>query len=151
MLQLQSELSEPVPPENLTVSNSTPSNSKADNVAFIAKEFNITEFHDDAIEILLRKAKGRQRRKRETYMLDILVQNAIYRVAQRNTDNSEVKYHMGGQYCSYMNYITTFIFFGEFCKAKSSQSKVLKSSTQFHARGRPFLNYLDWFSSKNET
>ena len=90
MLQLQSELSEPVPPENLTVSNSTLSNSKADNVAFIAKEFNITEFHDDAIEILLRKAKGRQRRKRETYMLDILVQNAIYRVAQRNTDNSEV-------------------------------------------------------------
>ena len=71
MLKLQSQLSEPVPPENLTVSNSTPSNSKADSVAFIAKEFNITEFHADTIEILLRKVKGRQRRKRETYVLDI--------------------------------------------------------------------------------
>ena len=90
MLQLQSQLSEPVPPENLTVSNSTPSNSKADSVAFIAKEFNITEFHADTIEILLRKVKARQRRKKETYVLDILDQNAIYRVAQRNTDYLEV-------------------------------------------------------------
>ena len=90
MLQLQSQLREPFPPEDLTVSNSTPSNSKADSVAFIAKEFNITEFYADTIEILLRKAKGRQRRKKETYMLDILVQNATYRVAQRNTDNSKV-------------------------------------------------------------
>ena len=134
MLQLQSELSEPVPPENLTVSNSTPSNSKADNVAFIAKEFNITEFHDDAMEILLRKAKGRQRRKRETYMLDILVQNAIYSVAQRNTDNSEV--NKTWWKVLYMNYITTFIFFGKLRKVKPSQSKVLKSSTPFHARGK---------------
>ena len=108
MLKLQSQLSVRVPPENLTVSNSPPSNSKADSVAFIAKEFNITEFHVDAIEILLRKAKGRQRRKRETYVLDILEQDAIYRVAQRNTDNSEVNNTWAD--CSCMNYITTLIF-----------------------------------------
>ena len=92
MLQLQSKLSEPFSPENITVSNSTPSDSKENNVAFIAKEFNITEFQDDTIEIILRDTKSIQRRKRESNdnAVDILVQNTTYRVAQRNTDGSDV-------------------------------------------------------------
>ena len=91
VLQLQSKLSEPFSPENLTVLNSTPSDSKENNVAFIAKELNTTEFEGDTIEIILREAKSRKRRKRETNnAVDILVQNVTYRVAQRNTDGSKV-------------------------------------------------------------
>lgn len=90
MLQLQSESSVPFAPEILTVSNTTPSNNKANNVAFIAKEFGITDFKGDTIKILLRKPKIRQRRKRENNVVDTLAEYATYRVAQRNTDGSKV-------------------------------------------------------------
>ena len=91
MLQLQSESSVPFAPENLTVSNSTPSDSKANNVAFIAKEFDINDFQGDTIEIILLKPKVRQRRKRESNVVDTLAENATYRVAQRNTNTSKVR------------------------------------------------------------
>lgn len=90
MLQLQSKSSVPFAPENLTVSNSTPQDSNENNVAFIAKEFDITDFQGDRMEIILRKPKVRQRRKRESNMVDTLAENATYRVAQKNTDCSKV-------------------------------------------------------------
>lgn len=96
MLQLQSESSVPFAPENLTVSNSTPSDNKANNIAFIAKEFNITDFQSDKMEIILRKPKVRQRRKRESNVVNTLAENATYRVAQRNTDGSKVSKTLAG-------------------------------------------------------
>ena len=90
MLQLQSKSSKSFAPENLTILNYFPSQSKAVNVAFIAKEFDITEFQDDKIKILLREEKRGYRRKRETNVVNILAQNMTFRVAQRNTDGSKV-------------------------------------------------------------
>ena len=90
MLQLQSKSSKSFPPENLTILNSFPSQSKAINVAFIAIEFDITEFKDDKIEIILREEKRGYWRKRETNVVNIFAQNMTFRVAQRNTDGSKV-------------------------------------------------------------
>ena len=90
MLQLQSKSSKSFPPENLTILNYFPSQSKAINVAFIAIEFDITEFQDDKIEIILREEKRAYRRKRETNVVNILAQDMTFRVAQRNTDGSKV-------------------------------------------------------------
>ena len=90
MLQLQSKSSKSFAPETLTILNNFPSESKAINVAFIAIEFDITEFQDDKIEIILREEKRAYRRKRETNVVNILTQNMTFRVAQRNTDGSKV-------------------------------------------------------------
>lgn len=90
MLQLQSESSVLIAPENLTVSNSTPSDSESNNVVFILKEFDITEFQGDTMEILLLELKNRHRTTKKSNVIYILVENATYRVAQRNTDASRV-------------------------------------------------------------
>ena len=90
ILQLQKKSSKSFAPENLAILNSFPSQSKAVNVAFIAIEFDITEFQDDKIEIILREEKRGYRRKRETNVVNILAQNMTFRVAQRNTDGSKV-------------------------------------------------------------
>ena len=90
MLQLQSKSSKSFPSENLKILNYFSSQSKAINVAFIAIEFDITEFQDDKIEIILRAEKRGYRRKRETNVVNILAQNMTFRVAQRNTDGSKV-------------------------------------------------------------
>ena len=90
MIQLQSKSSKYFALENLTILNYFPSKSKAINVAFIAIEFDITEFQDDKIEIILREEKRGYRRKREANVVNILAQNMTFRVAQRNTDGSKV-------------------------------------------------------------
>ena len=92
ILQLQSNLSKPAAPEDLIVQNSRPSGPKVDNVAFIAKTFNISEFQDDEVVILLREFKEKRRRKREALAIevDVLASGATYRVAQVNNDSSGV-------------------------------------------------------------
>ena len=90
MLQLQSKSSKYFAPENLTILNYFPSQSKAINVAFIAIEFDISEFQHNKIEIILREEKRGYPRKRETNVVNILAQNMTFRVAQRNTDGSKV-------------------------------------------------------------
>ena len=90
MLQLQSKSSKSFAPENLTILNCFSSQSKSINVAYIAIEFDITEFLDDKIEILLREEKRGYWRKRENNVINILPQNMTLRVAQRNTDGSKV-------------------------------------------------------------
>ena len=90
MLQLQSKSSKSFAPENLTILNCFSSQSKSINVAYIAIEFDITEFLDDKIEILLREEKRGYWRKRENNVINILAQNMTLRVAQRNTDGLKV-------------------------------------------------------------
>jgi hypothetical protein len=86
ILQLQSETDKPPAPENLNVENSPPSDTKADNVVFIAKQFNITEFQNDTVEIFLRESKGNRRRKRDAVDVYTLIPDTTYRIAQMNTD-----------------------------------------------------------------
>ncbi|CAB4001321.1 receptor-type tyrosine- phosphatase S-like isoform X11 [Paramuricea clavata] len=88
IFQLQSESSKPPAPENLNVENSPPSDTKANNVVFIAKQFDITEFQNDTVEIFLRESKGNRRRKREAVDVYILIPNTMYRIAQMNTDGA---------------------------------------------------------------
>ena len=92
MLQLQSKSSEPARLENLQqpLPNSPTSDTKADNVAFIAIEFAINVFQSDKIEISLREFKEDRRIKRETFKVNKLTPNATYRMAQRNTDGANV-------------------------------------------------------------
>jgi myo-inositol-hexaphosphate 3-phosphohydrolase len=84
------ESNKPPAPENLNVANSPPSDTKADNVAFIAKQFNITEFQNETVEIFLRESKGNRRRKRNAVDVYTLIPNTTYRIAQMNTDGFEV-------------------------------------------------------------
>ena len=91
ILQLQStESNKPPAPENLTVENSPPSDTKADNVVFIAKQFDITEFQNETVEIFLRESKGNRRRKRNAVDVYTLIPDTTYRIAQMNTDGSGV-------------------------------------------------------------
>ena len=108
ILQLQSNLSKPAAPEDLIVQNSRPSDPKVDNVAFIAKTFNISEFQDDEVVILLREFKEKRRRKREALAIDVdvLTSGATYRVAQVNNDGSGVGSTLT---ISYLVYSMSFI------------------------------------------
>ena len=90
MLQLQSKSSKSFAPENLTILNYFSSENKAINVAFIAIEFDITDFQHHKIEIILLEEERGYRRKRETNVVNILAHNMTFRVAQRNTDGSKV-------------------------------------------------------------
>ena len=87
---LKSESDKPPAPEVVQLKMSVPSKEE-DNVAFRVKEFNITEFKNDTIEISLRESKDNRRRKRaiEVYAL---ASGTTYRTAQLNTDESGVSY-----------------------------------------------------------
>jgi hypothetical protein len=86
ILQLQSETDKPPAPENLNVENSPPSDTKADNVVFIAKQFEITEFQNETVEIFLRESNGNRRRKIDAVDVYTLIPDTMYRIAQMNTD-----------------------------------------------------------------
>jgi hypothetical protein len=87
---LQSKSNKLPAPENLEIENSPPSDTKADNVVFIAKQFNITEFQNETVEIFLRESKGNRRGKRDAVDVYTLIPNTMYRIAQMNTDGSGV-------------------------------------------------------------
>ena len=90
MLQLRSKLSKPVVLENLQIQKSRPSDTIRDNVAFIAKMFDISEFQNDTMEVLLREFKENGRRKREAIETFSLISGATYRFTQINRDSSGV-------------------------------------------------------------
>ena len=81
---LKSKGSNPVAPEVMTLKKSLPSPAEED-VAFIAKEFHVTELQSDSIKITLREHKKNRRRKREVDVY-ALTPKATYRFAQLNTD-----------------------------------------------------------------
>jgi hypothetical protein len=64
--------------------------TKADNVAFIAKKFNITEFQNDTVEISLLEFKGNRRKKRDAIDVYTLIPDTTYRITQMNTNGSGV-------------------------------------------------------------
>ena len=91
LILLQSESTDPPPPENLEIQDSPPLQSAEENtdVAFIAKTFEMDNFKNDELEILLRESKSR-RKKRATDVDVPLRNNATYRFTQRNEDKTGV-------------------------------------------------------------
>ncbi|XP_028402587.1 phosphatidylinositol phosphatase PTPRQ-like [Dendronephthya gigantea] len=87
LVLLLSDSSEPPAPESIKIKSSIPSEMKTGD-AFIAKEFNISDFKGDEIDILLRKFKENRRRKREAVQVDALKPDKKYRTTQMNTDES---------------------------------------------------------------
>ncbi|XP_028402428.1 receptor-type tyrosine-protein phosphatase S-like [Dendronephthya gigantea] len=87
LVLLLSDSSEPPAPESIKIKSSIPSETKTGD-AFIAKQFNISDFKGDKIEILLRKFKENRRRKREAVQVDALKPDEKYRTTQMNTDES---------------------------------------------------------------
>ena len=77
-------------PETVNLTKSIPS-SLEDGVAFIAKEFPVTEFQGDSIEVSLRVYKENRRRKREAVEVPVLILGATYSVSQLNTNESGVR------------------------------------------------------------
>ena len=77
-------------PETVNLTKSIPS-ALEDDVAFIAKEFPVTEFQGDSIEVSLRTYKENRRRKREDVEVPVLIPGATYRVSQLNTNESGVR------------------------------------------------------------
>ena len=90
LVLLLSKSSNPPAPEELNVQKSPPADNKADNVAFIASQFNITEFQSDTVEISLRESRSSGRRKKRAVEVYTLAPNATYRTAQLDTDESGV-------------------------------------------------------------
>lgn len=88
LLQLKSNIGKLFAQEEIYEPEKFPSADKQeDNVVFIAKQFNATDFQRDTIEVLLRGSKYSQRRKRKAIEADVkLTVNANYRTAQMNTD-----------------------------------------------------------------
>ncbi len=93
MLQLRSKSSKPEALENLNVLNSSSPDTKADNIAFVAKIFQISEFQNDTKVVSLREIKENRRRKREATESFILAPGVTYRVTQINRDGSGVGKH----------------------------------------------------------
>jgi hypothetical protein len=90
MLQ-QSNSSNPPSPEDLVVHESPPTNKEANNLAFVAKEFQIDAFKDGDIEVSLRGTTNNKRRERRAIVVDVaLIANAKYRIIQRNEAKSKV-------------------------------------------------------------
>ncbi|XP_028402427.1 uncharacterized protein LOC114525363 [Dendronephthya gigantea] len=85
LVLLLSDSSEPPAPESIKIKGSIPLETKTGD-AFIAKEFNISDFKGDEIEILLRKFKENRRKKREAVQVDALKPKVKYRATQMNTD-----------------------------------------------------------------
>ncbi|CAB4021699.1 receptor-type tyrosine- phosphatase S [Paramuricea clavata] len=94
-------------PEELNVQKSPPADDKTDNVAFIASEFNITEFQSDTVEISLRESRSSGRRKKRAVEVYTLAPNATYRTAQLDTDES------GNRIWSYWSESFTFLKAGD--------------------------------------
>ena len=90
LVLLKSTSSNPVAPESVKLMESIPSPEK-DNVAFIAKDFHVTEFQGDSIEVSLRVYKENERRKREAVEVPALTPGATYRFSQLNRDESKVR------------------------------------------------------------
>ena len=90
LVLLLSTSSSPPAPGELNVQKSPPADNKADNVAFIASQFNITEFQSDTVEISLRESRSSGRRKKRAVEVYTLAPNATYRTAQLDTDESGV-------------------------------------------------------------
>ena len=59
--------------------------------AFIVKEFDMTDFQENVIEISLRESNNNRRRRRNAIEAFALLKlNTTYRTAQVNRDSSEV-------------------------------------------------------------
>ncbi|XP_028402571.1 receptor-type tyrosine-protein phosphatase F-like isoform X3 [Dendronephthya gigantea] len=88
LVLLLSESSVPPAPGDIKIESSFPPKNRTD-VAFIAKEFNISDFQSDTIEISLQESRNNRRRKREAVKIkNALRPNETYRTAQMNTDES---------------------------------------------------------------
>ena len=61
-----------------------------ENVAFIVRQFDVSKFEGNSIEIELQEYKGNRRRKREAIEVAALTPKATYRSTQMNTDESGV-------------------------------------------------------------
>ena len=80
-----SKSSEPPALEDIKIENALPSEGMT-NVAFIAKEFNISEFQNDTKEITLQVSRNNRQKKREPVEIHTLRPSATYRTTQMNTD-----------------------------------------------------------------
>jgi hypothetical protein len=90
LVLLKSKKSENLPaPEDIKVQKSPPSEEE-DDIAFVAKVFDITEFQEDTIEISLQQSKDKRRKKRNAVVVPALAPMSTYRTAQLNTDESGV-------------------------------------------------------------
>lgn len=90
LVLLKSKSSNPVAPEDIKLTSSIPSPAE-DDVAFIAKKFNVSEFQGDSIEVTLGEYKENGRKKREAIEVPALTPDATYRFSQLNTDESGVR------------------------------------------------------------
>ena len=89
LVLLKSKSSNPISPEVVNLKSTIPSSAE-DDVAFIAKEFNVSELKGDSIEITLGEFKENRRRKRAAIEVPALTPGAKYRFAQLDTDGSGV-------------------------------------------------------------
>ena len=89
LVLLKSKSSNPVAPEDANLTNFIPSPTE-DDVAFVAKEFNVIEFQGDSIELTLGEYNKNGRKKREAIEVPVLTPEATYRFSQLNTDESGV-------------------------------------------------------------
>ena len=90
LIILQSKLKDPPSQENLKVLDSPPKNAGGNkDIAFIVHNFTIDEFKNNELKILLQEPNQR-RKKRAIDVWVSLIQDATYRVAQRNEDNMGV-------------------------------------------------------------
>ncbi|XP_028402424.1 uncharacterized protein LOC114525361 [Dendronephthya gigantea] len=88
----------PPPLENLNVEEKTPADAKK-NAVFVLRVFDIAEFKNGKIEVNLKMKKTSARKKRSP--VEVVMpgsEDATFRIAQRNTDRSGVKYVT--QYCT---------------------------------------------------
>ena len=94
----------------MTLKKSLPSPAEED-VAFIAKEFDVTEFQGDSIAITLREQKKNRRRKRKVDVY-ALTPKATYRFAQLNTDELGVcNFFLAGIFLTVGLFCTQYVFF----------------------------------------
>ena len=87
LVLLKSQASNPVAPEELRELRMSPPSENEDNVAFVARNFSITEFQNDTIKIVLQKYNSRRKRDIE---IAALSPGGTYRAAQVNTDETGV-------------------------------------------------------------
>ena len=86
VLLLQSNAVTPDPAENIKLQNFTSSNVDKD-YAFIAVSFEVDQFKDGNIDVVLQLAeKKRRRRAADLNVFKVLQPNKTYRVSQRNYD-----------------------------------------------------------------
>jgi hypothetical protein len=71
LVLLKSKLESPPAPEDIELQKSPPSEGE-DDIAFVAKVFDITEFQEDTIEISLQQSKDKRRKKRNAVVVPAL-------------------------------------------------------------------------------